>query len=212
MTDEKFIPKPTRRAFVAELKAVRYFYKEDPDDDKSVKFALLPSGESASRVFMVGVIDDIKKMEKRPGYTAKFRDLTGSITIRAGEFQPAAQNQLRKIKNTPAFVAMTAKVNLYQPPMEAGKDPVYVVSLEPDDLVVVEKPYRLLWNELTLNATVDRMTDIHRSDPTESQTMALHEYSDDVRQAICDIVKKSLIHGDTTAPQGNQSAAVGESA
>lgn len=214
MDEKSFIVTPAKRAFVAEIKQVRVQYKEDPDDQKSTRFSLLPTGEATARVFLVGVIDDIKKMDKgRPGLTAKFRDLTGAITVKAGEYQQQAQNQLKKIKQVPAFVAMTAKINVYSFVPEGKDETITVVSLEPDDLVPIEKPYRLLWNDQTYAATMARIAGLHGLHDeqifTEAQTRALHEYPETVRTAIIATIDESR-SGDSTAPQGGNTDAVGE--
>lgn len=213
MEEKPFVVTPAKRAFVAEIRQVRFQYKEDPEDQKSTKFSLLPSGEATARVFLVGVIDDIKKMDKgRPGLTAKFRDLTGAITVKAGEYQQQAQNQLKKIKQVPAFVAMTAKVNVYSFMPEGKTDQITVVSLEPDDLVLVEKAYRQLWNDRTLEATRKRMECLESAtEPTESQKMARRMYTDEVRDSIMKAITDSMT-GNAPVSQQQSPDAEGETA
>jgi RPA family protein len=208
MEEKPFVVTPSKRAFVAEIKQVRYQYKEDPEDQKSTKFSLLPTGEATARVFLVGVIDDIRKMDKgRPGLTAKFRDLTAAITVKAGEFQQQAQNQLKKIKQVPAFVAMTARVNVYTFYPEGKEESITVVSLEPDDLVLVEKAYRQLWNDRTLEATRKRMECLEsNTELTESQVLARRMYTDEIRASIMQAITDSMAGSHPASPQQTSDA------
>lgn len=184
MDQQSFVIRPMRRAFVAELKQIRHLYKENPDEEKSVKLALLPTGEEASRVFLVGVIDDVEKKETR--YTAKFRDNTGVISMKIGEFQPDALMQIRKIKQFPAYVAISAKIDIFKPEVKDGMEQITVVMLVPDDISLVEKPYRELWSKNTIEETRRRWSLWKDNAKDEIVTKARKLYPDEVR---LDIIK-----------------------
>ena len=69
----------------------------------------------------------------------------------AGSYQPEAMQQLARIE-TPAFVAVVGKPNLYQKP-----DGAYLVSVRVESITVVDKDTRELWVLDAAKATLDRV-------------------------------------------------------
>jgi hypothetical protein len=69
----------------------------------------------------------------------------------AGSYQPEAMQQLAKIE-TPAFVAVIGKPNLYQKP-----DGAYLVSVRVESITVVDREARDLWVIDTAARTLDRI-------------------------------------------------------
>lgn len=137
------------------LKAVHQF-KLDANDEKSPRLTLLPSGEAAHRIFMKGVLTEVRQTDN--GLTGVFRDRTGKIYLKASqEYQPGAYAKLKAFKDLPAFCAVVGRINLFTPPPEEGKNPVTFVSLNVDDIGHISKADRYTWDRDVLRLTRERI-------------------------------------------------------
>ncbi len=146
-----FEREPARRVFAAELRECRYQFR-DGDDEKSPTFVLLPSGERCNRIFLVGTLTEKQRQgDQNIFYRGRVVDPSGTFFIMAGSYQPEAMQQLAKI-DTPAFVAVIGKPNLYQTP-----DGAFLVSVRVESITVVDKETRDLWILDTAALTLDRI-------------------------------------------------------
>lgn len=149
--DGVFEREPARRVFAAELRECRYQFKEG-DDEKSPTFVLLPSGERCNRIFIIGTLTEKQRQgDQNIFYRGRVVDPSGTFFIMAGSYQPEAMQQLAKI-DTPAFVAVIGKPNLYQTP-----DGAFLVSVRVESITVVDKETRDLWVLDTAARTLDRI-------------------------------------------------------
>ncbi|MFZ0004970.1 MAG: nucleic acid-binding protein [Methanoregula sp.] len=149
--DGSFEREPARRVFASELRECRYQFK-DGEDEKSPTFVLLPTGERSNRIFLVGTLTEkTRQGEQNIFYRGRVIDPTGTFFIMAGSYQPEAMQQMAKIE-TPAFVAVTGKPNLYQKP-----DGSYLVSVRVESVTVVDKETRDIWLLDTSARTLDRI-------------------------------------------------------
>ncbi len=146
-----FEREPARRVFAAELRECRYQFK-DGDDEKSPTFVLLPTGERCNRIFLVGTLTEKQRQgDQNIFYRGRVVDPSGTFFVMAGSYQPEAMQQLAKI-DTPAFVAVVGKPNLYQTP-----DGAFLVSVRLESITVVDKETRDLWVLDTAARTLDRI-------------------------------------------------------
>ena len=146
-----FEREPARRVFAAELRECRYQFR-DGEDEKSPTFVLLPSGERCNRIFLVGTLTEKQRQgDQNIFYRGRVVDPSGTFFIMAGSYQPEAMQQLAKI-DTPAFVAVIGKPNLYQTP-----DGAFLVSVRVESITVVDKETRDLWILDTAARTLDRI-------------------------------------------------------
>ena len=146
-----FEREPARRVFAAELRECRYQFR-DGEDEKSPTFVLLPTGERCNRIFLVGTLTEKQRQgDQNIFYRGRVVDPTGTFFIMAGSYQPEAMQQLAKI-DTPAFVAVIGKPNLYQTP-----DGAFLVSVRVESINVVDKETRDLWVLDTAARTLDRI-------------------------------------------------------
>lgn len=137
------------------LKAVHQF-KLDANDEKSPRLTLLPTGEAAHRIFMKGVLTEVRQTDN--GLTGVFRDRTGKIYLKASqEYQPGAYAKLKAFKDLPAFAAVVGRVNLYTPAPEEGKAPTTFVSINLDDIGPISKADRYTWDRDVLRLTKERV-------------------------------------------------------
>ncbi|HNX17216.1 MAG TPA: nucleic acid-binding protein [Methanoregula sp.] len=156
--DGSFEREPARRVFAAELRECRYQFK-DGEDEKSPTFVLLPTGERSNRIFLVGTLTEkTRQGEQNVFYRGRVVDPTGTFFVMAGSYQPEAMQQLAKIE-TPAFVAVIGKPNLYQKP-----DGSYLVSVRVESITTVDKDTQKLW----VLDTADRM--LNRLDALKNGT------------------------------------------
>ena len=146
-----FEREPARRVFAAELRECRYQFK-DGEDEKSPTFVLLPSGERCNRIFLVGTLTEKQRQgDQNIFYRGRVVDPSGTFYIMAGSYQPEAMQQLAKI-DTPAFVAVVGKPNLYQTP-----DGAFLVSVRVESITIVDKETRDLWVLDSAARTLDRI-------------------------------------------------------
>jgi hypothetical protein len=146
-----FEREPARRVFAAELRECRYQFK-DGEDEKSPTFVLLPTGERCNRIFLVGTLTEKQRQgDQNIFYRGRVVDPSGTFFVMAGSYQPEAMQQLAKI-DTPAFVAVVGKPNLYQTP-----DGAFLVSVRVESITVVDKETRDLWVLDSAARTLDRI-------------------------------------------------------
>lgn len=146
-----FEREPARRVFAAELRECRYQFK-DGEDEKSPTFVLLPTGERCNRIFLVGTLTEKQRQgDQNIFYRGRVVDPSGTFYVMAGSYQPEAMQQLAKI-DTPAFVAVIGKPNLYQTP-----DGAFLVSVRVESITIVDKETRDLWVLDTAARTLDRI-------------------------------------------------------
>ena len=146
-----FEREPARRVFAGELRECRYQFK-DGEDEKSPTFVLLPSGERCNRIFIVDTLTEKQRQgDQNVFYRGRVVDPSGTFFVMAGSYQPEAMQQLAKIE-TPAFVAVVGKPNLYQKP-----DGSFLVSVRVESITVVDKETRDLWVLDAAGRTLDRV-------------------------------------------------------
>ena len=167
--ENQFEREPSRRVFAAELREIREQFR-DGTDEKSPSYVLLPTGERCNRIFLVGTVTEKKRQgEQNMFYRARIVDPTGTFFVIAGSYQPEAMQQLAKIE-TPAFVAVIGKPNLYQKP-----DGTFMVSVRVESITVVDKDTRDLWVLDAARHTLDRV-DAYAKEPTPDILKAKEQY------------------------------------
>jgi uncharacterized protein len=164
---------PTRelaqRVFASEFNDASYTFKES-DDERAPLYVLLPTGERANRVFVVGTLTEKTDVGEESEYwQGRVVDPTGTFFVYAGQYQPEATNFLREVE-PPAYVAVVGKPRTYE--TDEGS---INVSLRPESITEVDAETRDRWVVETANRTLER---IERFDDktNEYATMAHEEY------------------------------------
>jgi len=145
-----------RRIFAEELKSSNYSFRDGEDQHQyAPSYLLTPTGAKCNRVFLVGTLiekDDIG------GDTEYWRgrvvDPTGSILIYAGQYQPEAAQILAGLE-TPCFVAVVGKPNLYQ-----TDDGNIIISLRAESISQANESTRNQWILDTARRTLERLSDL----------------------------------------------------
>jgi RPA family protein len=146
-----FEREPAKRVFAQELREARHHFKEGTEE-KSPTYILLPSGERANRVFLVGTLTEKeRKGDQNMFYQARIADPTGTFYIIAGSYQPDAMQQMARIE-PPTFVAVVGKPSVYDTPTGAA-----LVSIRAESITAVDADTRNLWVLDAALATLDRL-------------------------------------------------------
>ncbi len=156
-----FEREPAKRAFAQELREARHHFKEGKEE-KSPTYVLLPSGERANRVFLVGTLTEKeRKGDQNMFYQARIADPTGTFYIIAGSYQPDAMQQIARIE-PPAFVSVVGKPSVYETPTGAA-----LISVRAESITAVDADTRNLWILDTARATLDRLDRLGSDDDSK---------------------------------------------
>jgi len=156
-----------RRAFAAEFNDASYTFRES-DDERAPIYLLLPTGERANRVFVVGTLTEKENIGEESEYwRGRVVDPTGTFFAYAGQYQPEAAATLREIE-PPAYVAIVGKPRTYEPEDGDG----VLVSIQPESVSVVDASTRDRWVVETAERTLDR---IEAFDPETNEYAAMAE-------------------------------------
>ncbi|EMA41989.1 hypothetical protein C447_00325 [Halococcus hamelinensis 100A6] len=150
------------------------------DSERSPKYAMLPSGEAANRVFVVGTLtdcEDISNSSDLEYLQARIVGPTGTFFAYAGQYQQEALGALRGIE-APEYVAIVGKPRSYE--TDEGET---LVSLTPESITVVEEGTRDQWVVETAEHTLARieaMEDVEMgAEASPDIQRALDVYGDD---------------------------------
>lgn len=169
-----------RRVFAREFNDATYSFKES-DDERAPVYALLPTGDRANRVFIVGTLTETEDIGDESEYwRGRIVDPTGTFFTYAGQYQPNATALLRDIE-PPAYVAVVGKPRTFE-----TDDGNVNVSLRPESITIVDEITRQRWVIETAAHTVDRIDSFE--DNQEYRTMVESEYGEDL-----DIYRKMVI-------------------
>jgi hypothetical protein len=153
MSTDQSIPtrEVARRAFAREFNDASYTFKES-DDDRAPVYLLLPTGERANRVFLVGTLTEKEDVgEDNEYWRGRIVDPTGTFFVYAGQYQPEAASTLRDLE-PPAYVAVVGKPRTYE-----TDDGSVNVSVRPESITQVDAATRDRWVVETAERTVERI-------------------------------------------------------
>jgi len=161
-----------RRVFAREFNDASYTFKES-EEERAPVYLLLPTGERANRVFVVGTLTETEDVGDDSEYwRGRVVDPTGTFFVYAGQYQPEAAGVLRDL-TPPAYVAVAGKPRTY----ETDEGDVNV-SVRPESITVVEEATRDRWVVETAERTLDRI-ERFESETNEYARMAEEQYGVD---------------------------------
>ncbi len=162
-----------RRVFAREFNDAIYTFKES-DDERAPAYALLPTGERANRVFLVGTLTEKEDVGEDSEYwRGRIVDPTGTFYVYAGQYQPDPASMLRSLE-PPEYVAVAGKPRTYE-----TDDGEVNVSVRPESITVVPEAVRDRWVIETAQQTLDRI-DGFDPDVDEYDRLALDQYDPDL--------------------------------
>jgi len=141
-----------RRVFAQEFNDASYTFKES-DDERAPVYVLLPTGERANRVFLVGTLTETEDVGEDSEYwQGRVVDPNGdTFFMYAGQYQPDAASMLRELE-PPAYVSVVGKPRTYE--TDEGE---VNVSVRPESISEVDEATRDRWVVETAERTLDRI-------------------------------------------------------
>jgi len=151
-----------RRVFASEFNDASYTFKES-DDERAPVYVLLPTGERANRVFLVGTLTETEDVGEDSEYwQGRVVDPNGdTFFMYAGQYQPDAASMLRELE-PPAYVAVVGKPRTYE-----TDDGDVNVSVRPESISQVDEATRDRWVVETAQRTLDRIQAFDDEDSAE---------------------------------------------
>jgi RPA family protein len=185
-----------RRVFAREFNDATYTFKES-DDDRAPVYALLPTGQRANRIFIVGTLTETQDVGEDSDYWQGriVGPNGGTFFTYAGQYQPDAASMLRELE-APAYVAVVGKPRTYE-----TDDGEVNVSVRPESITEVDEATRDRWVTETAERTIDRIQHYHGAEADEYVEMAREEYDlpvDNYKQAAIEALE-SLETGESEA-------------
>ncbi|MFC7155791.1 RPA family protein [Halomarina halobia] len=160
-----------RRVFATEFNDAGYTFKES-DEERAPVYALLPTGERANRVFIVGTLTETEDVGSDSEYwQGRVVDPTGTFFMYAGQYQPDAASHLREAE-PPEYVAVVGKPRTYE--TDEGE---VNVSVRPESITTVDADTRDRWVVETAMRTLERVRAFDEGG--EYAEMAREHYGDD---------------------------------
>ncbi|AQL42907.1 DNA-binding protein [Halorientalis sp. IM1011] len=158
-----------RRVFANEFNDAGYTFKES-DDERAPVYLLLPTGERANRIFLVGTLTETEDVGEDSEYwQGRVVDPNGdTFFMYAGQYQPDAASMLRELE-PPAYVSVVGKPRTYE-----TDDGEVNVSVRPESITTVDEATRDRWVVETAERTIERIQNYQGAD--EEEGAAVDEY------------------------------------
>jgi len=162
-----------RRVFAREFNDASFTFKES-DDERAPVYLLLPTGQRANRVFVVGTLTETEDVGEDSEYwQGRIVDPNGDTFFTyAGQYQPDAASALRELE-PPAYVSVVGKPRTFE-----TDDGEVNVSVRPESITEVTEAERDRWVVETAERTLDRVQAF--ADGGEYVEMAREQYGGSV--------------------------------
>ncbi|WP_340101937.1 DNA-binding protein [Salinibaculum salinum] len=162
-----------RRVFAREFNDATYTFKES-DDERAPVYVLLPTGQRANRVFIVGTLTETEDVGEDSEYwQGRVVDPNGDTFFTyAGQYQPDAASMLRELE-PPAYVAVVGKPRTYE--TDEGE---VNVSVRPESINEVGDGERDRWVVETAERTIERIQAFEQNDTADEYVEMAHEQYD----------------------------------
>ncbi|SFB67185.1 hypothetical protein SAMN05444422_1017 [Halobiforma haloterrestris] len=181
MSQSELTREVARRVFASEFNDATYSFKES-DDERAPNYALLPTGDRANRVFIVGTLTETEDVGEDSEYwRGRVVDPTGTFFVYAGQYQPEAAATLRDTE-PPAYVSVVGKPRTYE-----TEDGTVNVSVRPESIAVVDEGTRDRWVAETAERTLERIEEFQEWEaeqeaPESGSTAPTNEYAQMARE------------------------------
>ncbi|QLC35643.1 hypothetical protein EFA46_015390 (plasmid) [Halarchaeum sp. CBA1220] len=166
---------PAKRLFAEELTQATHSFTrpEDEGDDRAPNFTLLPSGEAANRVFVVGTLIETADVGSDAEFwKGRVMAAGAAVNLYAGQYQAEALDVLRSAE-TPSYVAVVGKIHHYE--TEYGVN----ISIQPESITAADRDARDSWVAETIDATQKRLGALASGD-SEATDAVQSVYQSDV--------------------------------
>ena len=185
-----------QRAFATEFNDASHTFKES-EDERAPVYLLLPTGERANRVFLVGTLTEKEDVgDDNEYWRGRIVDPTGTFFVYAGQYQPDAASTLRELE-PPAYVAVVGKPRTYE-----TDDGSVNVSVRPESITAVDATTRDRWVAETATRTLERVGafddegDEYARMAREEYDLAVDEYREVALAALEGLDESDELNGD----------------
>ncbi|MWG34576.1 RPA family protein [Halomarina oriensis] len=178
-----------RRVFATEFNDAQYTFKES-DEERAPVYALLPTGERANRVFVVGTLTETEDVGSDSEYwQGRVVDPSGTFFMYAGQYQPEAASFLREAE-PPVYVAVAGKPRTFE-----TDDGEINVSLRPESVTAVDADTRDRWVVETATRTLERIQAVESDEATQNEyvSMAREHYADEEGTLTLDQYRRAAL-------------------
>jgi RPA family protein len=189
---------PAKRAFAEEFQDASEIF-QDGADERSPKFAVLPTGENANRVLAMGTLTEAQDVSKSANeyWQARVVDPTGAFFVYAGQYQSDAMAVLRELE-TPEYVAVVGKPRTWE-----TDDGEVRTSLTPESITTIEQGTRDTWVVETAEQTMARINAMEAGEGEASEQAQeaypeaeMSDYEQEVKEALAQVAGIELIADD----------------
>jgi RPA family protein len=163
MADEQngdYTREPAHRIFAQELLESTLSYKEG-DSTYAPTYTITPTGAKINRVALTGILYDKEDIGNDSEYwMGKVADITETIRIYAGQYQPEAAEFLSNIV-LPAIITVVGKPSMYE-----KEDGSIYVSIRPEWISEVSEDARKKWVLEAAAELAGRLTEMKNTNTT----------------------------------------------
>jgi RPA family protein len=150
---------------------------------RAPSYLITPLGAKINRIFVVGVLTELEKIERGGNvtYRARISDRTGVFYVYAGQFDPKVTKILSGLE-PPTYVAVVGKSRLYSP-----EDGVTYVSIRPESVVEVDKNVRDYWLLDTcknMKQRIEAIVEAQKLDEPEAENLEKLGFSPEVANGV----------------------------
>ncbi|SEP25435.1 hypothetical protein SAMN05216388_105510 [Halorientalis persicus] len=185
----------TKRVLPSEFVRASHQFQEG-SSERDPNYLLLPSGDKANRVVMVGTVtntEDVATDSDSEYWQAEIVSPIGeTVYAYAGQYQPEAQSVIQAELEPPAYVMVIGKPRTYE-----DDDGEIHVSVTPETIKEVDADLRDQWLVDACNETMDRIESFDPEDDEYDAMAADHHGAD--HSDIVDAVVETL-DGEVESP------------
>lgn len=175
-----------QHVFARELSQSTFQFKES-DAEMAPNYVLLPSGEKANRIVMIGTLTDTE--QKSGQWMAEITDPTGKAYVYASDqYQTEIHDRISQL-TVPEYVVVIGKPNVFGSEEEGGKK----VSIRPESLYTIDEAFRHVWVGKTAEHTLDRIENLRENrDSLSGVTDPYEQYGEETVNSMRDMVVEAL--------------------
>lgn len=177
-----------RRAFAAEYRDATYRFTEE-DDDRAPRYQLLPTGQRANRLFIVGPLIEVTTSDDHS--RGRVADPSGTVRILVDEEEtPSIHKRIQTIE-LPEYVSVAGKTRRYE------AEGTTFTNLRVEQLTVTSEQTQRRWILDTARQTAKRLeqfdagTNPYAQLVQEQYDVDPTRYRDAALEVIADVVDKS---------------------
>lgn len=174
------------RVFAGEYNATTL--QIEPAQEREPGYLVTPLGAKINRIYLVGVLTDIEKLERNGNthYRARVSDRTGVFYIYAGQYDPNVIKVLSNIE-PPAYVAVIGKSRMYSP--SEGRS---YISVRPENIIIVDKTIRDYWLLdacRSLKTRLEALSEASQMEPPEVEKLMKLGFDSAVAHGVIEALK-----------------------